>query len=185
MDLNSVQKNQCPIKIFQGINSIGLCALWTNNYIKNCKPYNLRHQKNTTSYSITALSNTMNNKLEEIGMVELKLVNKLIMKSEITQLEPSPRPSTNLQGKHSCIYNLYMTHREFATHPRTLLIWNWAKTKQKWNSSKCDLSWLVNSPSAGGRFGYNGVWIRAPPFLPRSKELLLLYYIKVPKIFVY
>ena len=52
------------------------------------------------------------------------------------------------------------------------------------NIARC-LYWLVNSPSAWGRLGYHGVWIRALPLLPRVKELLLLYYVKLPQIFVY
>ena len=47
------------------------------------------------------------------------------------------------------------------------------------------LKLLVNYPSNRGRLVYHGVWIRAPTFIPRVKELLLLYYVNLPQIFAY
>ena len=44
---------------------------------------------------------------------------------------------------------------------------------------------LVNYPYTRCRLGYHGVWIRSPTFLPRVKELLLLYYVKLRRISVY
>ena len=47
------------------------------------------------------------------------------------------------------------------------------------------VGWLINSPSTRCRLGYHEVWIRSPPILPRIKELLLLYYVKLYIISVY
>ena len=44
---------------------------------------------------------------------------------------------------------------------------------------------LINFPSTRCRLGYHGVWIIAPHFLPWVKELLLLYYVKLHRIYVY
>ena len=53
-------------------------------------------------YFLATYINTMNNELEELGMVELNPVKQLMMKSEITKPAPSPQSSTNLHGNKIC-----------------------------------------------------------------------------------
>ena len=50
-------------------------------------------------------------------MIELNPVNRLIMPSEITQPTLSPQPSTNQQGKQSCMFNLNTSLRQFENTP--------------------------------------------------------------------
>ena len=76
-----------------------------------------------------------------------------------------------------CVKN--WTHVRNDKEKRALFKPNCASKTNKSTSRNCNLSWLigwlVNYPSARGRLGYHGVWIREPPFLPQVKELLLLY----------
>ena len=69
---------------------MGLCDPWADTYLHNWKPTYLNQQK----------------KLDGHGNIELKAVNQLMMTSETTQPEPYQRPSTNLRGNQSCMYNL-------------------------------------------------------------------------------
>ena len=86
------------------MNPMGLCATWTDTYLHNCKPIYLNHQ----------------HQLDKLGRIELKIVNQLTMTGGIIQPEPSPQPSTNLQGKQICMSDLDMDHRQFANIPRTI-----------------------------------------------------------------
>ena len=67
----------------------------------------------------------MDNELEELGMIELKPVNKLIETSEIIELSTLPRPSTNLRGKQNCMSDLYTSHRKFANTPEDKFQYQW------------------------------------------------------------
>ena len=51
---------------------MGICAPWGDNYLHNCKPSNLSHQKRMTYSYLNALSNTMNNKQENIPLELMK-----------------------------------------------------------------------------------------------------------------
>ena len=68
-------------------------------------------------FSFTSETNVNNNQQEELGMIDLKPVNILMMKIEIIQPIPSPRPSTNLLWKQSCMSDFNMDHRQFANTP--------------------------------------------------------------------
>ena len=72
-----------------------------------------------TYYYCTALSHTINNKLEELGMIDLNSLNQLTTTSKITQPSPLPQPSTNLCGKQISVSDLDTSYNHFGTHPRT------------------------------------------------------------------
>ena len=72
----------------------------TKNFLKRKLPNNF-YKSIYGKYSCysTAETNESKNQQEELGMIELNPVNKLMTTSEITQWAPSLQPFTNLWGK--------------------------------------------------------------------------------------
>ena len=93
----------------QGINPMGYCAPWDDTYLHNWKPTYLNHQ----------------NQLDEIGMIYLKPVNKLMTTSETKKPSPLPQSSTNMWWKQSCISGLDMSHRKFSYTPEDKFQYQW------------------------------------------------------------
>ena len=71
-----------------------------------------------SSYYFAAETNVDNNQQELLVMIYLKPVNKLNMTITITQLAPSPQPSTNLWGEQICMSALDTANIQFATTPK-------------------------------------------------------------------
>ena len=68
--------------------------------------------------SYSASKNIVNkNQQQQLGMIDLKPVNKLMIISATTQLSPLPQPSKNLWGEKIRMYDLYMSHRKFPITP--------------------------------------------------------------------
>ena len=80
------------VKHLQGVNSMGLCACFSNSKTKNCSETPNFHQN--------------------LEMIALKPLTKLIITSLMTQLAPTPLPSINLQGEQICMYGFYTAHRK-------------------------------------------------------------------------
>ena len=55
--------------------------------------------------------------MEELGMIYLDPVNQFMRTSSITQPEPLPRPSTNLQGNKIYMLDLETSHRKSSNKP--------------------------------------------------------------------
>ena len=67
-----IHKTQSTTKQFQWINPMVLCSHWADTYLHTCKPSNLSHQKRMTYSYLNALSNTTNNKQENIPLEVMK-----------------------------------------------------------------------------------------------------------------
>ena len=69
-------------------------------------------------YSSNDKTNVNNNQQEELGIIDLKLFNQLTITNAITQMAPSPRPSTNHWGWGICMSDFDMARRKFANTPK-------------------------------------------------------------------
>ena len=72
--------------------------------------------------------NIYNNKQEKHCMIVLHPINKLMMKSEIIQLAPSPRTSSILQGNKIHIYSLDKSLRQIYITTKYKYQYQWTMT---------------------------------------------------------
>ena len=80
-----------------------------------CDIYKYMYVQCPASY--TSKTNLNNNQHEEIEVIDLDRLNKLIMTSANTQPEPYPLASTNLLGNQIHMSNLDTEHRQYSITP--------------------------------------------------------------------